>query len=129
MRDAMRTDMETINENADMKTVQDTMGQSTFKSFPVVDGRGRLSGIIGFSDLQRWTRAGSPGSQRAKDLAVKKAITVNIEDDLLTAFERMIGGDFAILPVLEGPHSRRLVAVISRGDILRAYNNMIIKRL
>jgi len=129
VREAMRKDMETIEEDATAAQVQEIMGGSSFKSFPVVNSRGRLSGIISFSDLRRLAReSGATDSYHAKDMATKKAITVHAEDDLLTAFERMTAGDFAILPVLEGPHSRKLVAVISRGDILRAYNNMIIKR-
>ena len=129
VQESMRSRMETVAENMQVSRFEDVMAQSRFKSFPVVDKRNNLVGIISFSDFFRWSSDfRQKKSTRLKDLATRKVVTVHAEDDLLTAFERITEGDFAILPVLQGPHNRKLVGVISRGDILRTYNNRIIKR-
>jgi CIC family chloride channel protein len=129
VKHAMTGRAESVGEDAPVGRLREIMAQSKFHSFPVVDDRGHITGIVSASDYQR--RADSPqapGGARAGDVATRKVVTVNMEDDLLTAFERMAAGDFAILPVLRSPHSRKLVGVISRGDILRTYNEVVLKR-
>jgi CIC family chloride channel protein len=118
-----------VGEDTPVSRLREIMAQSKFHSFPVVDDRDNITGIVSTSDCQRRADSPrSPGGARAGDVAIRKVVTVNMEDDLLTAFKRMAAGDFAILPVLRGPHSRKLVGVISRGDIFRTYNEVVLKR-
>ena len=128
VEESMRSEMETVNENLQLGRFEEVMAQSKFKSFPVVDRKNHLVGIVSFSDFLRWSNdSQKKKTARLMELATRKVVTVHAEDDLLTAFERITEGDFAIIPVLEGPHSRKLVGVISRGDILRTYNDRVIK--
>ncbi len=126
---AMKDEVESVGEDTKLSRLREILARSRFQSFPVVDDRGNLYGIVSASDFRKWAETSqSADSSRTGDIATRKVESVNVEDDLLTAFERMAAGDFAILPVLLTPHSRKVVGVISRGDILRTYNEVVLKR-
>ena len=127
--EVMKSVIETIKENDTIDTVRKLVTKSVFTSFPLVDERGNVTGIVSLSDFRRWSF--DPRGRKAvyaKEVASRNVVTVHPDDDLLTAFERITEGDFAILPVLQTSHSRKLVGVISRGDILQAYHSKVIKR-
>lgn len=120
VKDAMNPSPVSINEDEDFKRIKQKFYESKFRSFPVTDKQGKLIGILSFSDFQGLISKAKDEALKAKDLAVKDVVTVTVEDNLFIAINRLRMGDYALLPVVENNNSRKLVGVISRGDILNA---------
>ncbi|MCF8146491.1 MAG: chloride channel protein [Deltaproteobacteria bacterium] len=97
-----------------------------FNSFPVVNASGRLEGILSLSDLKSAFTLGDD-TLTAGDIATRRVVTVTGRESLLSALAKITAGDFAILPVVERERPDELLGVISRTDIMKAINNVIVK--
>jgi CIC family chloride channel protein len=64
----------------------------------------------------------------AKDLATSDVVTVSPEDNLYTAMEKISVRDFSLLPVVSGEDSNRLEGILTRRDMIGAYNKAVIKK-
>jgi len=64
----------------------------------------------------------------AKDLATADVVTVSPEDNLFTALEKISSRDFSLLPVISAQDSNRLEGIVTRRDIIGAYNKAVIKK-
>ena len=64
----------------------------------------------------------------AKDLATADVVTVSQDDNLYDALEKISQKDFSILPVVSSDNRSQILGVLTRRDIISAYNKAIIKR-
>jgi len=64
----------------------------------------------------------------AKDIATRMVITVHPDDSLYTALEKIAAKDFSILPVVSEESPNRLLGIVTRRDIIGAYNSAVIKK-
>ena len=64
----------------------------------------------------------------AKELATQKVVTVSLEDNLYNALEKVTSKDFSILPVVSPDDSSKLLGILTRRDIIGAYNKAVIKK-
>lgn len=119
VREAMKSEVATVSEDMTLKEFLDLMYQVKFNSFPVVDARGELSGILSLSDVVEARKKGDT-DMLIKDIATKDVVTVNEDDTLLTALLKISSGDYAILPVVANGRPRQLKGIISRRDIMSA---------
>lgn len=99
---------------------------STSTIFPVVDAKGRLTGIFTLRDL----RLALLGSQVgplvvAADLATHPVLTVTPQDDLHTALKRMTTLNVDELPVVAPEDPTRLIALLSRSALVATYTAQI----
>jgi chloride channel protein, CIC family len=115
--------------SADMKLdrLRDLIYDQGFNSFPVVDASGRLEGILSLSDWKSAFQRGDD-TMSAGDIATRRVVTVTDRESLLSALSKITAGEFAILPVVDHTEPGRLVGVISRTDVMRAFNDAILKR-
>lgn len=90
-------------------------------SLPVVDGGGRLVGVIGEADvvrrLARTSRHDHETGQRVHDVMSPAVWSVSPDDPLLEVAELFCRTSLKSLPVV---HHDRVVGVVSRRDLLRA---------
>lgn len=129
VRDVMNPQVETILENLSLGKLAERISKSKFNSFPVVDEKGRLTGILSFFDYQEVIfDANLKDLVVAKELSTQNVVTVSTEDSLLTALERITSKDFSILPVVSPGHPSHLLGVLSRRDIMGAYEKAVIKK-
>lgn len=124
---AMKRKPVTLREDMKLDEVRDLIYQSKFNSFPVVDGRNRLCGILSLVDFQRALKKGDP-SLSAGEIGTRDVVSISERDNLFAALNRITSGDFAILPVVDRDEPTRLVGVISRRDIMTALNRLFAKR-
>ena len=100
-----------------------SMKASNQQDFPVVDGTGRLTGIISMTDLrQAMADATLHGLLVANDIAIGGVATVTMDDSLNTALRLMADLDVRELPVVGKEHPDRVVSLISRKDVVIAYH-------
>ena len=100
------------------------MMASNQQDFPVVDGSGKLTGIISMTDLRRAMADATLHSLLvAKDIANAGVATVTVDDSLNTALGLMAGLDVRELPVVTKENPDRVAFIISRKDIVLAYHS------
>ncbi len=127
VKEAMNPSPIPISVDMRLDQLRDLIYDRGFNSFPVVNASGRLEGILSFSD---WKSAFKPGDDTltAGDIATRRVVSVTGQDSLFSALAKITAGEFAILPVVERDQPDKLVGVISRTDIMKAFNNVILKR-
>lgn len=91
-------------------------------TFPVLGDDGMLSGIVTRGELLE--AAGSPEAldQSIGSIVSRQVVVAYPDESLDTALTRMLAGDFELLPVVEREEPRKLLGVLSRRDILRAWS-------
>lgn len=92
-------------------------GSPTHQGFPVVDGEGRLVGVLTRRDLLD-PKVSPTATLRA--LVHRTPIVVSELDSLRGAADMMVQGKVGRLPVMAGDGSGRMVGILSRSDLLSA---------
>jgi CIC family chloride channel protein len=129
VKDVMNSNVETIPEALPLGQISEQISKSKFNSFPVLNPQKELIGILSFND---YSEAIFDEHLKdlvvARDLATTDLVTVSMEDNLWTALEKISAKDFAILPVVSGKKPNKLEGVVSRRDIIGAYNKAVLKK-
>lgn len=129
VRDVMNREVETIREDATLGDLADKISRSKYNSFPVVDESGRLTGVLSLLDYRDVAfDENLRNLVVAKELATPDVVTVSLEDNLYDALERITSRDFSILPVVYPDDHSRLAGVLTRRDIIRAYDQAVIQK-
>ena len=127
--EVMNPEVETIPEKVTLGILAEKVSKSKYKSFPVVDQEGRLTGIVTHYDYRDVVfDENLKDLVVVKELATSKVVTVSIDDNLYDAMEKITSKDFSLLPVISDLESRQLLGVLTRRDIISAYNRAITKK-
>jgi CIC family chloride channel protein len=87
--------------------------------YPVVDADRRLTGAITRNDLHEMLRDGRAGGLLG-GAARKEPVVAYANEPLRLVVYRMAETGFTRLPVLENPHTRKLLGMVSLHDLLQA---------
>ncbi len=129
VKDVMNQKVETISEGWNIRKMADTILKSKYNSFPVLDADNRLAGILSFNDYSDAIfNEDLEHLVVAKDLATARVVTVSSEDNLYTALEKISRKDFSTLPVVSPQDPGRLIGVVTRRDIIGAYEKAVLKK-
>ena len=124
-----RGSLETIPETMKLKSLLQFLPRSHKTTFPVVDAEGLLSGILSIQDLRELVfEEGLEDLIVAKELAREKVLTVTAKENLDDAMQKIGSRNIDYLPVVADGNPRRLVGMVSRQDIIAAYNRSIMER-
>jgi CIC family chloride channel protein len=126
VKDAMTRETRTVPETMKFGDLLDLLAHSRHIDFPVVDAAGRLSGVISFQDIREVAfEKGLEDLLIVRDLMSRNVITVTERDDLHTALERIGSRNIESLPVVDVHDRRHVVGMLSRRDVVTAYNRAI----
>ena len=129
VKDVMNPNVETIPEALPLGQIAEKISKSKFNSFPVLNPQNELIGILSFNDYNEAIfDEHLKDLVVARDLATTDLVTISMEENLWTALEKISAKDFAVLPVVSGQVSNKLEGVISRRDIIGAYNKAVLKQ-
>jgi CIC family chloride channel protein len=121
----MQTDVQTIPPDAVVNDAVVSLAESHITGLPVVDGGGRLVGVISTTDiLASEEEVEDPAARTAlfegtlvRDLMTPRPLTITPEASVEEAAQEMLYADVHRLFVIDG---KRVVGVISTTDIVRA---------
>ncbi len=89
------------------------------KSYPVVDGDGRLVGMVARADILRWTREDWPAGQTLREALSGQDCIIGYEDELVGQLaDRMAEAEAGRVPILRRADNV-VVGLIARRDLLR----------
>ena len=129
VKDVMNPNVETVPEALPLGKMAEQISKSKFNSFPVLNAQNQLIGILSFNDYSE-----AIFDEHLKDLVVARdlastdLVTISMDDNLWTALEKISAKDFAVLPVVSAQEPNKLEGVVSRRDIIGAYNKAVLKK-
>ena len=118
VKDVMTTSVVTLHEDDPATKARALFREYGYRSFPVVDGDGRLVGIITRGDIMRITSSRS--NILVGGLMSRSVTTALPEESILEAAEKMIRQDVERLPVVASETDETLRGIISAHDIIAA---------
>jgi CIC family chloride channel protein len=130
VREVMNREPLTIGKNQPLAELYQQFQESNFLGFPVLDDEGGLWGIVTLQDLQRIMSQEEVDLRSLKvvDMATVSPATVYGDEPIWTAIQKMAPRDLARLPVVSRSNPSQLLGLISRSDILRAYDVGIVRK-
>ncbi len=128
--EVMKINPVTIHKDASFAEVMALIQETNILGFPVICDKNRLWGIITLQDIHRAQSKEDFSSIGLKvfDMAVEKPITVFPDEPIWAAIQKMSPRDLARLPVVRRDGSLTLCGIISRSDILRAYDVGVVRK-
>ena len=98
--------------------------------FPVIDREGNLFGVVSLEDYRRVSNehVGPPKELTVWEIATRDVSTAFPDETVGVAMRRMAPRDLSRLPVVDRENPRRLVGVVRRNDIVRAYEIGAVRR-
>lgn len=127
--EVMATEVETVPENMTLGQFAKFTASTRHTNFPLVNSRGELTGIISVQDFM-----GVVFEPELMDLVVVKelatldVITAHADEDLDTAMRKIGYRNIEQLPVVDRETHRKLQGIISRRDMVSAYNRALMAR-
>jgi len=129
VKDVVNSEVETIPENMTIGRLAEKISKSKDNSFPVVNDKGDLTGVLTFVDYHDVVfDENMKDLVVAQEIATTKVVTVSLDDNLYDAMEKITLKDFSILPVVSPNNPSQLIGVLTRRDIFSAYNKAVIKK-
>ena len=115
-----------VPRHMSLAELTEQFAHSTQPCFPVVDEKYQLSGVIDAMTIRQVvTEAGMGDLVIAGDIHGKPP-TVTASESLLTAINHMVTDDREELVVVDEDDRRQIVGILSRSDIIAAYNRQIV---
>jgi len=128
VKDVMNPDVETVTERMNVDEISECVTKSRYNSFPMLDHTGNLTGILSFNNYRDAIfNKDLKELVIARDLATTNLVTVTMDNNLYDALELIKQKDFSIMPVVSSEDASQLMGVLSRRDIIGAYDKVIIK--
>jgi CIC family chloride channel protein len=94
--------------------------------FPVVDEKGRFSGIFSSTDIRRVLFEKDMESLvLVRDIATRDIIFVTPHDDLATVMQKFTVKNLDMLPVVRADDFGVLIGMLSRREVIAHYNSLV----
>ncbi len=121
VEDAMTKDVMTITPERPLEAALQIIEDTGHMGLPVVNDKGDLGGIITWADIHiaalRHERHLTVGDYYVTDL-----ITITPKENLAQALDSLGYREISHLPVVDKTNPKKLVGIITKGDIIKAYN-------
>ena len=118
--DIMTRDFPTVPLSMSISEVMDRLHDSGHHGFPVLDESGDFSGIVTLQDVEA-ALSKKDASLTVGDIANRSPIVAYPDQSVHDALARLGGRDVGRLPVVDRGNPKRLLGVLRRHDVTRAY--------
>ena len=95
--------------------------------FPVVDSEGKLSGIVTLADLRNRVKPGEVG-KKIGEIATREIEVAYPDETLDSALKRLASKQIGRLLVVDRENKTKLLGIITRSDIVNAYNKKVVEK-
>lgn len=128
--EVMQTNTPTLYELDTLGTALDRLLKLRRHGLPVLNSAGELDGIITLQDIDRAQIEDLEVSKKRRvgDIATHDLLVAYPDETLGAALQRMSVRDVGNLPVVARDRPRRLLGILRRADLVRAYNVALARR-
>jgi CIC family chloride channel protein len=123
--EAMQKDVVTVRSDLRVSEARERIFRYNFAGFPVVDA-GNLVGMVTFDDIRKIP----PQDQERMtvgEIAARSLITIDPHLSAKYAMDLMHENGIGRLPVVDKNHPGKLLGIITRTDVIRAYERQMEK--
>jgi len=129
VKNVMYHTVEMVPQDMHLTDFAQKLPQSRSNNFVVVDRNEEIAGVLTFLDYyDKLFNNEIDDHMEVKDIMSTDVETVSIEDNLDTALEKIAAKDYSILPVVSTENPLKMVGILTRRDILEAYDQAVIKK-
>ncbi|AKB77424.1 Inosine-5'-monophosphate dehydrogenase [Methanosarcina horonobensis HB-1 = JCM 15518] len=128
VKDAMVTHVQTVSEEKNVGTLIALMQASRHAGFPVLDSKGKLSGIVTLSDLRSKVKYGEV-DKKIGDIATHDVEIAYPDETLEAVLKRLGSKQIGRLPVVDRRDKTKLLGLITRSDIVNSYNKKVVEKV
>lgn len=129
IKEAMTTEPDTVPWDMSLYELGQEFQRTHHHGFPVLDAEGKLHGVVTIQDLERALRRGKEANNfKVGDIATTSLLTAYPDEPLWAALKRLGVTDVGRLPVVDRRDPNKLLGMVRRSDIIRAYNLAIMRR-
>ncbi len=122
VKEIMTREVVTVKPNWTLRRVIELIAKTHHMGFPVVEDS-RVVGIITQSDVLR-VRFEELDKVRVRDVMSKNVVAVLPHDSLEEALRKMLRYGIGRLPVVESYETMKLVGIVTKKDIVKAYEEL-----
>ncbi|MEZ4557445.1 MAG: CBS domain-containing protein [Caldilineaceae bacterium] len=122
--------MQTVHKDATLPDLSDLFAATHSHGFPILNDDGSLWGIITVTDFDRAVMQEMPRRTTASEIGVPRdqLITATASETVGDVLARMGTRGFGRMPVVDDKDPNRLLGIVKRHDIIRAYNIALARR-
>jgi CIC family chloride channel protein len=125
----MTTQVDSVSTDLSLSQLAKAFAQSHHHGYPVLDAQGELQGVVTIQDFERAMESTGLDDRKVADIMTTENLLVTYpHEPVWVALKRLSIRDVGRLPVLECEGSLKLVGMIRRSDIVRAYQVAIVNR-
>ncbi len=118
-----KRDMVLIPQNMPFREILALVTDTPNSYFPVIDEGGKMVGILSLDDIRQiMFEEGLSELVNAGDMMTSDVIVVTLGDDLHNAMRKFTLKNIEELPVVDMGEPDRVIGMLSRRDVLTAYN-------
>lgn len=126
--EVMTRDPDVIQAGASLEELSDALIRTRHHGFPVLDDK-RFVGIVTYDDLKLASVNATDGARIVADIVHRDVVNVRPQDPLSKALLMMSDREVGRLPVVDPGDPSRLVGLLRREDIVRAYRHAVLRKL
>lgn len=126
VREIMAKDIEVVDRNDNLRTVEERMATKQLRHLPVLE-QGEVVGVVTQRDLFKAAMSSAMGygekaqqaylqSVRVKEIMVYPVVTIAPDTSVAAAADMMINRGIGCLPVVD---NQQLVGIVTKTDLLR----------
>lgn len=129
VRDVMHSDVITVRDDAPLGTILEKIQTTSHSSFPVLNKNGEYVGMLSFDSVRgALTDVELRMLLIAAEFVDSDFLTTTPAEDLHTVLDKFERQQSSHLPVVSADDSHRLVGIVTRADVIFAYNKEVAKR-
>ncbi|HEX2719676.1 MAG TPA: chloride channel protein, partial [Candidatus Deferrimicrobium sp.] len=129
VRDVMREKFHSVLPSASFGSLAASFFNSKIDYFYLTGEQGDLMGVVSLTDLRPYLKEESLWDLvRAQDVATPDPVAVMPSESLLDALNKFAYRNVAQLPVVSDPHTRKLIGVVRRSDLLEGYQKTVLRK-
>ncbi len=125
--EVMQTETDTLLESEPLSVATEVFARTHHHGLAVVTGSGDLIGILTVQDIDRVQSEG-PAPQTIGEVCTHELLTAYPDETIGAALRRMSTRDIGRLPVVARDNRRKLLGVLRRTDLVRAYDIALTRR-
>jgi chloride channel protein, CIC family len=127
--DVMTRDPEAVPENMTLRQFTQYIVNTKHANFPLVNRQGEVTGMLSVQDFMGVVfEKDLMDLVVVKELATLKVLTIFEDDNLDYAMQKIGHRNIEQLPVVDKETGRKLIGLISRRDMVSAYNRALMAR-
>lgn len=135
--EVMNSNPITVSKEQNLADLFALFQETHLQGFPVVGEHNELYGVVSLQDMERtlqdvdrtmWRKHIPLKDIKVWDVATPSPVTVFPDEPIWSAIRKMAPRDLARLPVVSRANPERMVGLISRSDILKAYQVGMVRK-